>query len=277
MKISSSLNTYAVIGSTGNCGRAIIEVLLNSETARIHAYCRDRGKLRNIFPRIEDNKRVKIFQGALQDIDLFSECINGCKVAFLCVSTNDNIPGCCLSQETAVNVIKALRAIRQQHLHQDNLRNRVIERLPKLILLSSGTIDETFARCVPRLLLPILLRSASHVYHDLEETEKLLRAESDWITSIFVMPGALSVDAQRGHALSLVEQHGTVSYLDLAAAMIEAGDEPTGCYDGKNVSVICTSGEAKFPSGTLMCILLGLVRHYFPWLHPYLPLGTGPK
>jgi hypothetical protein len=88
-------------------------------------------------------------------------------------------------------------------------------------------------------------------------------------------PGALSVDKQRGHALSLTEEGSPLSYLDLAAAMVEAVDDPDGRYDMQNVSVVNTNGRAKFPTGTPMCILMGLISHFFPFLHDYLP-STGP-
>jgi len=268
----SNLSTYAVLGSTGNCGSALIEILLKRPDAHINAYCRNRSKLLRRLPNIEEDGRVQIFEGSIQDIELLASCVRSCRAVFLCVSTNDNIPGCRLAQDTATAVIQALRSLKHPSGGVNGTTN-----LPKLVLLSSGTIDEQFFRHVPFLLQPILLRSASHVYQDLIVTEKLLRAQEDWLTAIYMKPGALSVDVQRGYALSLTDQDGPTSYLDLAAAMIEAADEPNGRYDRKNVSVVCTNGAAKFPAGTPICILTGLLRHYFPWLHPYLPLDTGPR
>lgn len=83
------------------------------------------------------------------------------------------------------------------------------------------------------------------------------------------------MDRRRGHALSLAEEDSPLSYLDLAAAMVEAADDREGRYDGRDVSVVNTNGKAKFPTGTPLCILMGLLRHVFPFLHPYLP-ATGP-
>ena len=64
---------------------------------------------------------------------------------------------------------------------------------------------------------------------------------------------------------------------DLAAAMIEAVDDEQGTYDGEDVSVVNTMGEAKFPPGTPTCVVVGLLCHCFPWLHPHLPANTGPR
>ncbi|OKL55330.1 hypothetical protein UA08_09371 [Talaromyces atroroseus] len=264
----TSSKTYAVLGSTGNCGRALIQNILDSKPdARIHAYCRNRTKLLRLLPDIKEGGKVKVFEGSIENIELMNSCLHGCHTVFLVVSTNDNIPGYHVAQDTATAVIKSLR---------NTKRDENTAQAPRLVLLSSATIDDHFSRHVPYLLRLILLRSASHVYNDLIETEKLLRAEEDWLTTIFIKPGALSVDIQRGHALSLTDEESPVSYLDLAAAMIEAADDENGIYDMRNVSVVNTNGAAKFPTGTPMCIAMGLLRHYFPFLHSYLPLNTGP-
>ncbi|KAL2195266.1 putative NAD-dependent epimerase/dehydratase [Corynascus similis CBS 632.67] len=272
----ASSRTYAVLGATGNCGAALIENLLKHEDTRINAYCRNTEKLMRLFPDIKAEGRVKIFEGNIQDIELLASCIRNCQAVFLVVSTNDNIPGCRLSQDTAAAAIQALLNIQQQCGAEDGDHGVMRMVTPKLVLLSSGTIDEQFSRHVPLMLQPILLRSASYVYRDLIETEKLLRAQQDWLTTIYIKPGALSIDIQRGHALSLTDQDSPVSYLDLAAAMIEAAEDETGRYENRNVSVVNTNGAAKFPTGTPLCILMGLLRHFFPFLHPYLPMNTGP-
>jgi putative NADH-flavin reductase len=252
--------TYAVLGATGNCGTAIIQNLLQRPDTNINAYCRSKTKLLRLLPEVQFNKQVKIFEGSIQDQEVLSACLRDCRAAFLVVSTNDNLPGCRLAQDTAISVIQILQNIKQA---------------PRLILLSSATIDDHFSRHVPFVLRQILRRSASYVYNDLLETERLLRAESHWLTTIYMKPGALSVDKQRGHALSLTEEGSPLSYLDLAAAMVEAVDDPDGRYDMQNVSVVNTNGRAKFPTGTPMCILMGLISHFFPFLHDYLP-STGP-
>jgi putative NADH-flavin reductase len=252
--------TYAVLGSTGNCGLALIQNLLKSPNSRVNAHCRNKSKLLRLLPQIEARKQVQIFEGNIQDAELLTSCIRDVKAIFLVLSTNDNIPECRLGQDTAIAVVNALEKLKQA---------------PKVVLLSSATIDDIFSRHVPFLLRQILLRSASHVYNDLRETEKLLREQESWLATIFIKPGALSVDKKRGHALSLTDEGSPLSYLDLAAAMIEAVEDPNGAYDMRNVSVVNTNGRAKFPTGTPLCILMGLLRHFFPFLHPYLPL-TGP-
>lgn len=260
---------YAVLGSTGNCGTALIENLLQSPQNQVHAYCRNRVKLQRLLPQVVDNKQVQIFQGSIHDVELMADCVRDTKAVFLVVTTNDNIPGCRVSQDSAHSVIQALRKIKAES--GPGLK------LPKLVLLSSATIDDHLARDMPSWFRPIMLAAASHVYADLRLTERLLRAEADWVSTIFIKPAGLSPDISRGHRLTLDEEESFISYLDLSAGMIEAAGDDEGRYDGRNVCVVNQKRGvgAKFPKGTPMCILMGLLRHFFPWAHPYLP-STGP-
>lgn len=258
--------SYAVLGATGNTGNSLIQLLLKTPNAKVSAYCRSKTKLIRMLPEVAENKNVEIFEGSITDVDLIKDCVKGARTIFLVVTTNDNIPGCHLSQDSVRTVINALQIIRSES-HPP--------RSPKLLLLSSASVDEHLSRNIPRLFKPILKTAISHVYNDLYIAECMLRAEESWISTIYIKPGALSVDQQRGHALSLDEQESFISYLDLAAAMIEAAEDSEGRYDLQNVSVVNTNGSAKFPPGTPKCIAFGLLRHFFPWLHPYLPTA-GP-
>lgn len=271
--MSAPTKTYAVLGATGNCGSALIENLLDRPNASVHAYCRNKAKLLKRFPDLDEKSgRVRIFEGSIQDTDLLASCVSACHAVFLCVSTNDNIPGCRMARDVATAVVGVLKRQRDESI----ACGKPVQ-LPKLLLLSSNTTVEHFAKQLPQPLVWVLRQSASYVYHDLIETEKLLRAEESWLTTIYIKPGALSVDAQRGHSLSLTMSDGPLSYLDLAAGMIEAADSPRGGWDRRNVAVNpVAGGKASFPSGTPMCILLGLLRHYLPSLHHALPANTGP-
>jgi putative NADH-flavin reductase len=261
---------YAVLGSTGNCGTALIQNLVTSPTAIINAFCRNKAKLLHLLPEIASNKRVDIFEGSIHDIPFLTECLRGCHAIFLCISTNDNIPGCRMATDTALGVIASLQTLRAEKSESEHFD------APKLVLLSSASLDHQLSLNTPPLVHQLLLRSASHVYKDLTEAENLLRAQGDWLATIFIKPGGLSVDVQRGHALSFTEEKSPLSYLDLAAGMIEAVDDPEGRYDMKNVGVMYTNGEAKFPAGAPLCMFMGVLRHYFPFLHPFLP-STGPN
>ncbi|KAL4995982.1 hypothetical protein BDV10DRAFT_122795 [Aspergillus recurvatus] len=257
---------YAVLGATGNCGTALIRHLQRS-SATIHAYCRNKAKLLALMPELSESDRLHIFEGSVDDNPLMTACLRGTRAVFLVVSTNDNIPGCHMAQDTAVGVIRALEVLKSE---SPGLA------MPKLVLLSSATLDDALSRATPALVRWILLRSASHVYHDLRLTEEILRAQHDWLSTVFIKPGGLSLDpVSRGHALSLTEERSPLSYVDLAAAMVEAADDQDGKYEMQNVGVVSVHGPAKAPAGAPKCIAIGFVRHYLPFLHPYLP-STGP-
>jgi putative NADH-flavin reductase len=263
-------NTFAIIGSTGNCGSAIIQNLLQSPQNKVHAYCRNATKLYRLLPEVTDNKRVQVFPGSFYDLDLITDCVRGTDAVFLTLTTNDNMPGCRLSLDSASIVIQALQRIKAE--------SGPGIRLPRLVLLSSATIDDHLARDMPGWFRPIMLTAASYVYDDLKRAEALLRSHEDWLSTIFIKPAGLSPDVPRGHRLTLDEEESFISYMDLAAGMIEAASDEEGRYHGRNVGVVNAKRGvgAKFPKGTPLTILLGLTRHYFPWLHPYLP-STGPN
>lgn len=177
---------------------------------------------------------------------------------------------CRVSQDLASTLIKSLQKLKAHS--PPGLK------LPKLVLLSSSTIDDHLARNMPWWFRPIMLTAASQVYNDLRVAETVLRSHESWLDTIFIKPGGLSVDISRGHQLTLDHEDSFLSYLDLSAGMIEAADDEEGRYNGRNVGIInATKGKgAAFPKGTPLCILMGLLRHYLPWLHPYLPY-TGPS
>jgi putative NADH-flavin reductase len=263
------MSTYAIIGATGNCGTALLDILSRDHNVKVHAYCRSREKPLALVPSVVDNKRVEVFQGSIYDVDLLAQCIKNTKAVFHVVSTNTYIPGCNVGLHTANTLVTALQQI------QTPRASPAGSKLPKIVLLSSATIDDHLSLDMPWLFRTILLTASKHVYDDLRRTEEFLRAHESLVTTIFIKPGGLSVDKQRGHRLDLDHEESFVSYLDLAAAMVEASDDPDGQYDMKNVSVVNTNGSACFPRGTPGCLLTGLLRYYFPWLHAYLPT-TGP-
>ncbi|KAF4772809.1 stcQ [Colletotrichum scovillei] len=260
--------TYAIIGATGNTGTALIEQLSQDPAAHIRAFCRDKNKLLKASPYVLDSKRVEVFEGSIDDVELLAQCIQGARAVFHVVSTNTNVPDCHVGLDTAKGIVGALNMIEAVSWSYDVAQR---EKLPKIVLLSSATIEDHLSKHTPVWLRAILLRSASNVYEDLRQTEAFLRTHGDRITTIFIKPGGLSVDKQRGHRLDMNREESFISYLDLAAAMLEAANDESGQYDMRNVSVVNSGGSAKLPSGTPWCILTGLLRHYFPFAHPYLP------
>ncbi|KAK1953598.1 hypothetical protein LY78DRAFT_686953 [Colletotrichum sublineola] len=165
--------TYAIIRATGNYGTALIEQLSQDPAAHIHAFCRD-GK-------------------NIHDVNLLAQCIQDTQAVFHVVSTNTNVPGCHIGLNIAKSIVAALENIKAL-CRSPNEKQR--DKLPKIILLSSATIDDKLSEHSPAWLHAVLLRSASHVYEDLRQTEAFLRAQGDSITTVFIKPGGLSVNKQ---------------------------------------------------------------------------------
>ncbi|KAK4994287.1 hypothetical protein LTR66_005655 [Elasticomyces elasticus] len=220
------MSSYAVLGATGNIGQALLKVLLQSPDSQIHAYCRSKQKLMKLLPNITDNKQVDVFEGNLDDIELLVKCLSGTRAAFLAVALTENQPGCTIAQDTAHIVVSALERLKSKN-----------ERLPKLIVLSSASLDHQLMPGSPEFLLNTLYRAFSNIYDDLKEAEKFLRSKDSIVTATFVRPGALCSDKQKGHVLSMESAKMPLSFLDLAAGMVEIADADGDRYDMKGVAI----------------------------------------
>ena len=252
-------SSYAILGATGNTGQALLQVLLSVPEYQIHEYCRSKEKLMSLSPGIADNDQVQIFEGSLEDAELLSNCLRGTRAAFLAVASTINVPGCTIAQDTAHRVISACERLKKQN-----------ERVPKLIVLSSASLDHHLMSDQPTLLLRILYCAFQYVYDDLKEAEKFLRSQGDLVSATFVRPGALCHDAQRGHRLDMEHARFPMSFLDLAAGMVEIANDDGGRYDMTGVAVSATANGVSFPSDAPLAILKGLLYYLMPWTYRFL-------
>ena len=205
---------------------------------------------------------LHLIEGSIDQVDLLIDCIRGTRAAFLAVAQSDNVPNCTIARETATSIIEALRMLRKEH--QD-------AHLPKLVVLSSASLEPAFCNDVPGWVHTLLYYAASHVYADLEHAEAMLRDEQSWIPNItWIKPGGLSHDTQKGHAVSKEMAVTPLSFLDLAAGMIEVADDATKSYDMANVAVIPTGKNVKFPRDAPLALVRGLLFHFMPWTYAFL-------
>lgn len=251
--------SYAVLGATGNTGQALLRVLSHSSSNTIHAFCRSKSKLNNLSPDIASNPNVEVYESNIKGISVLAECIKNTHAVFLAVAVSNNVPGNTIAEDTAKAVVSALQLIRK-----DDPRAK----LPKLVVLSAAPTSDHLTRDMPRLALGFLLRAESNIYNDLAVAEKYLREQQDWITTTFVKPGAISQDVQKGHKLSLDQVGQCVSFLDLAAGMVEAADSEG--YDMRDVSVVSMGDSVKFPWINIYYVLTGIIFHYFPFMYRFL-------
>src|SRR4051794_23820266 len=65
---TNTMPSYAVLGATGNTGRALIEILLRSPDNQVNAFCRSKTKLAHLLPDVVTNPRLHVFEGTIHDI-----------------------------------------------------------------------------------------------------------------------------------------------------------------------------------------------------------------
>ncbi|PVH89163.1 hypothetical protein DL98DRAFT_523966 [Cadophora sp. DSE1049] len=247
---------YAVLGATGTVGQSLLNFILQSPTNGIHAYCRSSQKLKNLSPSIATNKQVKIFDGSLQDTSLLANRLQGTNAAFLAIAEVKNKPGCSIAQETAHAVVSALSLLRKQNGDQ---------KLPRLVVLSSASLDHSLMSPTPAFILNILYRANSHIYDDLRAAENFLLSKENesLVSATFVRPGALSHDTQKGHYLSLEKAEMPLSFLDLAAGMLEIAEDEEEKWNKKGVAVSPTAKDVPIPWVAPFFLLTGLLFHFF--------------
>ena len=141
--------------------------------------------------------------------------------------------------------------------------------MPRVVVLSSSSLNNHLSQDLPIFVHGMLLRAAGYVYEDLRKAEAYYRLHGSWMTAIFVQPGGLVDDVQRGHVVSLDREHTPLSYLDLAAGMVEIADksEDAGTYDWKGVTVVPATDGTRFPYMAPVYLLKGLAFYTVPPLY----------
>lgn len=249
--------TYAILGATGSTGQAILDNLSKSPKYTVNAYVRSKAKLERLRPGISQSDKVNIFEGDLRDIPLMTRCISNVSAIFATVAVNANVPNCTIAQDTAQVIVAALCNLRTQNPDA---------KLPRVIVLSSATVNPTFSRDMPAPFHWILETACSNIYGDLRRAEQYMRLHKSWMNATFVQPGGLVHDKQKGHALSLERQQTFLSFLDLAAGMIEVADAE-GKYDWMGVSVVPTAKDVKVEWMVPLFMCAGLTLHFLPWTY----------
>lgn len=255
--------TYTILGATGKTGGALLQLLLKTPNTHIKAYVRSKAKLLHQNPNLEQNDRVQIFEGPLSNIPLIASALSPkVDTAFCVLGINENTPGIRIAQDTAHSVVAAL-------CHIMRTRNDANYKPPKLIVLSSASLNPRFGSAVEHAIIG---RALSNLYGDLALAERYLRLHESWLRVTFVQPGGLTGDVQRGHRVSLEACSPMVSYLDLAAGMIEIA-EAGDVYDWEGVSVRATGKNVRFERNAPGQIARGFLWHFVPslyWMCRYL-------
>ena len=253
--------TYAVLGGTGGVGGSILTILLQDPQRQIRAYVRSKPKLLRMRPELDSMPNVSIYEGNLDNIEEFTKCVTGTRVVFLSAGPPENIPGCDVAQQQARTTVEALTQLRKQDMHA---------KLPRVVVLSAAPVEQSWMRkAVPRVVGALLYTCLSNVYGDLEKAEVFLRSY-DWIEQVYVKPGGLVHDKQRGHVVTTEWKETFLSYLDCAAGMVEVADADDGRWNMQNLTVLPATPGTKFNILAPWVLVKGLLWHFLPGLYPYL-------
>ena len=228
--------TFAVLGATGSTGQALLNILLQSPKNTVNAYVRSKAKLQKLSPQYQGNENLHIFEGALGDVGLLADCISNTSAVLCVLGANENEPGIRVAQDAAHSIVAACCRLRAQDSNVN---------LPRIIFLTSATINPRLCRDLPTVAYWALHTAFSYLYDDLEHAEAYFRLHKDWLDVTFIQPGGLVHDTPKGHSLSLERQQTFLSYPDLAAGIIEAAVASGEEYSWKGVSVVPTSNNTK--------------------------------
>ncbi|KAI9798331.1 MAG: hypothetical protein M1825_005380 [Sarcosagium campestre] len=247
--------TYAILGATGSTGSSILTYLLGRDDTRIKVYVRSRAKLLKAFPNLDENKKVQIFEGSIEDIEVISACVRDTKAVFSTVAINENVPHMRVAQHTAHCVVAALST------------NRIAEpssKVPTVVVLSAGSVNpEVLDPQLPKFAHWLFVSGAlNYLNDDLKHAEAYYQLHKAWLPFVFAHPANIVKDVARGFELSTTKYSMALSYADLGVAMVRMADE--GEWVGKAVTIKSNDEKAiKQELADLVPLIKGLYAHYF--------------
>jgi hypothetical protein len=276
--------TYAILGATGQVGSSILDALIQPPTptspkhpqskTQINVFVRSKQKLLSMRPALASHPHTSFYEGQLNDTALLASCIRDTHAVFLCIAAQDNVPHCSIAQEQARSVLAALELNKNDHEPANDGETTSTSALPpKLIILSSASLEPHLMSDLPSTFVPIMHAAASWVYADLRLAETHLRTHAPpAVELIFIKPGGLVHDKPVGHRLSTKRQQTFLSFADLGAGMVEAADSPAGRWtEAKgNVSVVPAGEGTRIEWYVPWFLVKGCLFHFFPGLWPYL-------
>jgi putative NADH-flavin reductase len=253
------MTRFAILGATGATGQQLVKQLLKSPEHELNLYIRSKSKLLKIFPNIETDERIQLFEGSMNDLELLGSCIFSTQVVFSVLASNDNMPGMTIAYDAAASILGALRILKD--------KGQAIQQ-QRIVVLSAEPVNEKLYGSSP-FQHWIIYHAFWHVYKDLERAEDLyIQAAKDSgdIDVKFIQPGAILTGDQSGTVqLSENDHTAAVSYGDVAAAMIQAGEASN--LEGTNFGVVVNGKPLTPPLSLIYTIFRGLTFTFFPWLY----------
>jgi hypothetical protein len=255
------MSIFAILGATGLTGQNIVKHLLQNPENELNLYVRSQSKLIKLFPNIQENKQVHIFEGSMNDIELVSSCLDSTKAVFSVLASNDNTPGMTIARDAAATVIAALSRLKE--------KNKEVK-LPRVVVLSSATLNPLLYAHEPIIVHYIIYYAFWHVYQDvigaISLYQKTIESGELEIDVRFVEPGGLTEGKGSGRVgLTRDQMSDVVSYGDLGRAMVMVGEDEG--LELQHVGVLVDGEEANLaPAKLASMVLTGLAWTFVPWI-----------
>lgn len=260
IKQRALMAVYALLGATSEAGQSLLGVLHQTLRAKVNVFVPSKSELQKLKPEETSSSRVNVFEGELSDTETLVECVVGTRAIILIAAEVENRPGCHAAQDQAKAVLEALIRVKAQ--------GRELPR--RLVVLGSADTDPVLSKLIPWPIRPILFMAKSQIHQDAMNAEEYLQDECEgWMPITMVKPGGLSHDLPSGHTLSLRRRQAWVTYVDVAAAMLEVAHCADRRWDDRTVSVV-SERKARANWSSVRGLWKGLVVHFCPRLHEIL-------
>ncbi|TKA34363.1 hypothetical protein B0A50_00345 [Salinomyces thailandicus] len=223
--------TYALLGATGSTGSAILRYLLEvpPKDLTLHILVRNKSKLLQQFPNLESSSikpfPLQITEGTPDDAASLRQCLKDADVVFMCIATNQSVPGQSLAQDTTKSIIAALHNLRKD---QSSIGQYTT---PTILMLRTASLNKTFAAQAgfAKHLVHFCLH---YVYADLQaacdDLESTARDHPGLLDFVLVDPPAIhdpQGTTRTGHRLELERNpSSTLMYADLGAGFVEVAE-----------------------------------------------------
>ncbi|KAI4721895.1 hypothetical protein E4T48_01910 [Aureobasidium sp. EXF-10727] len=233
----------ALLGATGQTGQQVLNLLLDKDIS-INIYIRSKPKLVTLFPDLDTNPKVHIYEGDITNTALIKQLLTNIDVIIFTLGWNANRPGPTIIQDGARAIITALRDIRNTTDHQT--------KKPRLVFLSSASWNERLYGDSPPLLTRIIRLAFFYPYQDLLAAQEILLAEPSLLSVTLIQPGALIEEAASGYDISIDTVGVGCSYQDLGAAIMEVAlDERF-----ESVAAVMVTSKAGYEFGRYAGVVL---------------------
>ncbi|KEF51193.1 uncharacterized protein A1O9_12807 [Exophiala aquamarina CBS 119918] len=208
-----SLPTLALLGATGKTGREVLKLLLKRDFQWLRIYVRSKQKLLNLFPQLISDARIQICEGQVTDQKTMQECLSGAQVIIYTIGGYSYFPDNSL-QNSAESMVAALRELQARNTGGSWER-------PRVIFLSSSTLNTRFAAARPRLIDWLIKTAFQNGYNDLKRAVKAVQADPSLLSVLFVQPAVLVEEDSTGSYVSVDDVKLACSYEDLGAGFVE--------------------------------------------------------